>query len=71
MGDRVGMLLDLSEGYLLFFKNGVKHGPGFPAGSVFGPVNHAMQLGYDFRDMGGELLFDAAGRSIASGRPWA
>jgi hypothetical protein len=70
-GDRVGMLLDLNEGYLLFFKNGVKHGPGYPAGSVFGPVAHAMQMGYDFRDMGGKLLFDAEGRSLVTGRPWA
>jgi hypothetical protein len=70
-GDRVGMLLDLDQGYLLFFKNGVKHGAGYPAGSIVGPVAHAMQMGYDFRDMGGHLLFDAEGRSLATGRPWA
>jgi hypothetical protein len=33
-GDRVGVLLDLDEGSLRFFKNGVQHGPGYPAGSV-------------------------------------
>jgi hypothetical protein len=43
-GDRVGVLLDLNNGSLLFFKNGVQHGPGYPAGSVTGPVVHALQL---------------------------
>jgi hypothetical protein len=43
--DRVGVLLDLDEGSLQFFKNGLKHGPGFPAGSVTAPVVHAVQLG--------------------------
>jgi hypothetical protein len=43
-GDRVGLLLDLDDGSLCFFKNGVKHGPGYLAGSVTGPVVHAMQL---------------------------
>ena len=43
-GDRVGVLLDLDEGSLRFFKNGVQHGPGYPAGSVTGPVVHASQL---------------------------
>jgi hypothetical protein len=36
-GDRVGVLLDLNEGSLRFFKNGVQHGPGYPADSVTGP----------------------------------
>jgi hypothetical protein len=43
-GDRVGVLLDLNEGSLRFFKNGVQHGPGYPAGSVTGPVVCAVQL---------------------------
>jgi hypothetical protein len=43
-GDRVGMLLDLNDGSLRFFKNGVQHGPGYPAGSVTGPVVHAVQM---------------------------
>jgi hypothetical protein len=43
-GDRVGVLLDLNNGSLLFFKNGVQHGPGFPAGSVAGPVVAAAEL---------------------------
>jgi hypothetical protein len=37
-GDRVGVLLDLNNGSLRFFKNGVQHGPGYPAGRVMGPV---------------------------------
>ena len=43
-GDRVGVLLDLNKGSLLFFKNGVQHGPGYPAGSVTGPVVAALEL---------------------------
>jgi hypothetical protein len=45
-GDRVGVLLDLDNGSLRFFKNGVQHGPGYPAGSVTGPVVHAVQMFY-------------------------
>jgi hypothetical protein len=41
-GDRVGILLDLDLGSLCFFKNGKQHGPGYPAGSVIGPVVHAV-----------------------------
>jgi hypothetical protein len=43
-GDRVGMLLDLDDGSLRFFKNGAQHGPGYPAGSVTGPVVAAASL---------------------------
>jgi hypothetical protein len=43
-GDRVGVLLDVDDGSLLFFKNGVQHGPGYPAGSITGPVVPALQL---------------------------
>jgi hypothetical protein len=43
-GERVGVLLDLDEGLLRFFKNGVQHGPGYPAGSVTGPVVCAVQI---------------------------
>jgi hypothetical protein len=45
-GDRVGVLLDLDNGSLRFFKNGVENGPGYAAGSVTGPVVHAVQLRY-------------------------
>jgi hypothetical protein len=45
--DRVGVLLDLNNGSLLFFKNGVQNGPGYPAGSVTGPVVAAVELGYE------------------------
>jgi hypothetical protein len=44
LDDRVGVLLDLDGGSLRFFKNGVQHGPGFPAGSVTGPVVAAVQM---------------------------
>jgi hypothetical protein len=43
-GDRVGVLLDLDNGSLRFFKNGVQHGPGYAAGSVTGPVLAAVQM---------------------------
>jgi hypothetical protein len=44
-GDRVGVLLDLNNGSLLFFKNGIQHGPGYAAGSVTGPVVAAVEMG--------------------------
>jgi hypothetical protein len=40
------MLLDLDNGSLRFFKNGVQHGPGYAAGSVTGPVVAAAQMCY-------------------------
>jgi hypothetical protein len=43
-GDRVGVLLDLDEGSLRFFKNGVQHGPGYAAGSVTGPAVCAVLM---------------------------
>ena len=43
-GDRVGVLLDLDNGSLRFFKNGVQHGPGYAAGSVTGSVVAAVQM---------------------------
>jgi hypothetical protein len=51
-GGRVGVLLDLDEGSLRFFKTGslVQYGPGFLAGSVTGPVVCAVQ--FDQSDTG-------------------
>ena len=46
-GDRMGILLDLDDGSLRFFKNGVEHGPGYPAGSVTGPVALAAHMYYN------------------------
>jgi hypothetical protein len=43
-GDRVGMLLDLNDGSLRFFINGVQHGAAFAAGSVTGPVVAAVMM---------------------------
>jgi hypothetical protein len=45
-GDHVGVLLDLDEGSLRFFKNGVLNGASYPPGSVHGPVVHALQMYY-------------------------
>jgi ABC-type molybdate transport system substrate-binding protein len=55
--DRVGVLLDLDNGSLRFFKNGVEHGPGYAAGSVTGPVVVAVQM-YD-KDASVRLLPNA------------
>ena len=57
-GDRMGILLDLDDGSLRFFKNGVEHGPGYPAGSVTGPVARAAQM--DYEGESARLLPDAA-----------
>jgi hypothetical protein len=60
-GDRIGLLLDLDNHWLLFFKNGKKHGRGYTAaasssalggnypcaGSVTGPVVLAMQMYFE------------------------
>jgi hypothetical protein len=46
-GDRVGVMLDLNNGSLLFFKNGVQHGSGYAAGSVTGPVVAAVEMGLE------------------------
>ena len=43
-GDRVGMLLDLNDGSLCFFRNGEEHGEGYPAGTVTGPVVAAVRM---------------------------
>jgi hypothetical protein len=56
-GDRVGVLLDLGNGSLRFFKNGVEHGPGYAASSVMGPVVAAVQMIY--KDASVRLLPDA------------
>jgi hypothetical protein len=56
-GDRVGVLLDLDNSSLRFFKNGVAHGPGYPAGSVTGPVVAAVKM-YQ-RDLSVRLLPNA------------
>jgi hypothetical protein len=56
-GERVGVLLDLDNGSLHFFKNGVAHGSGYVAGSVTGPVVHALQVFY--ADKSVRLLPDA------------
>jgi hypothetical protein len=51
-GDRVGMLLDLDDGSLRFFKNGAQHGPGYATGSVTGPVVAAVQMILDNSSVG-------------------
>ena len=63
LGDRMGFLLDLDDGSLRFFKNGVEHGSGYPAGSVTGPVVLGVQMRWNDRHDGPSavrLLPDAA-----------
>jgi hypothetical protein len=55
--DRVGLLLDLDDGSLRFFKNGKQYGPGYPAGSVTGPVVIAVNMHYASQSV--QLLTDA------------
>ena len=57
-GDRMGILLDLDDGSLRFFRNGVEHGPGYPAGSVTGPVALAAHMSHEGTAL--RLLPDAA-----------
>jgi hypothetical protein len=57
-GDRIGMLLNLDNGSLRFFRNGVPVGPGYPLGSVTGPVVHAVHM--DYSRCSAKLLKDAA-----------
>jgi hypothetical protein len=56
-GDCVGVLLDLNNGSVRFFKNGVQHGPGYAAGSVAGPVVAAVLMYY--KDSSVRLLQNA------------
>ncbi len=57
-GDRMGILLDLDDSSLRFFRNGVEHGPGYPAGSVTGPVALAAHMSHEGTAL--RLLPDAA-----------
>jgi hypothetical protein len=60
-GDRLGILVDLNAGCLLFFKNGEKNGPGFTAG-VTGSIVLAIQFGG-----AGQSATILAGAKIPSG----
>jgi hypothetical protein len=44
MGDRIGVLLDLDAGWLRFYRNGKRYGPGFTEG-VTGPLVRVVGLG--------------------------
>jgi hypothetical protein len=61
-GDKLGVLLDLDAGSVLFFKNGAKHGPGWAAGSVTDPVVLAVQIYY--KGSSGEVVADAVRPSM-------
>ena len=44
VGDRIGVRLNCDDGSLQFFKNGEAMGPGFPPGTISGPVVGAVEL---------------------------
>ena len=67
-GDRMGVLLDLDDGSLRFFKNGVEHGPGYPAGSVTGPVAAAVQMHYADGEIDGEVYQGNAARLLSEAK---
>jgi hypothetical protein len=57
--DRVGVLLNLNDGSILFFRNGTKHGPGYPPGSISAPVVQSVQL-----------LLQGASAALLPDAPW-
>ena len=73
-GDRVGVLLDLDVGSLEYFRNGEKHGPGFPPGSVSGPVVHAIQMKFmvhEDKSTSPQTNHPISGRLLAAAEPAA
>ena len=69
-GDRLGVLANLDDGSLRYFKSGLPHGPGWPAGSVQGPVaGGAVVLGAQMGYVGQSvrLLAPIGSRSRCSG----
>jgi hypothetical protein len=68
-GDRVGVLLDLDEGWIRFYRNGKRIGPGFTEG-VTGPLVRAAHLhgmGTLVRVVPGAVAPEGAG---AVDEPW-
>ena len=68
-GDRVGVLLDLDAGWLRFYRNGKRCGPGFTAG-VTGPLLRAAQVteaGQRLTVLPGAVAPEGAG---AADEPW-
>jgi hypothetical protein len=53
-GDRVGVLLDLDAGWLRFYLNGKRCGPGYTEG-VTGPLVRAAQITGQYTDAGQQL----------------
>jgi hypothetical protein len=69
VGDRVGVLLDLDAGWLRFYRNGERYGPGFTEG-VTGPLVRAAQLctkGDQVTVLPGAVAPEGAG---AADEPW-
>jgi hypothetical protein len=68
-GDRVGVLLDLEEGWLRFYRNGKRCGPGYTEG-VTGPLLRAAQVtdaGQQLAVLPGAVAPEGAG---AADEPW-
>ena len=68
-GDRVGVLLDLDAGWLRFYRNGKRCGPGYTEG-VTGPLLRAAQVtevGHQLTVLPGAVAPEGAG---AADEPW-
>jgi hypothetical protein len=68
-GDRIGVLLDLDAGWLRYYRNDKRCGPGFTEG-VTGPLVRAVQLywkGEKATVLPGAVAPEGAG---AAGEPW-
>jgi hypothetical protein len=69
-GDRIGVLLDLDAGWLRYYRNGKRCGPGFTEG-VRGPLARAAQLAYAGHKMtvlSGAVVPEGAGDAD---EPWS
>jgi hypothetical protein len=69
MGDRIGVLLDLDAGWMRFYRNGNRCGPGY-TGGVTGPLVRAAQLddtGHKLMVLPGAVAPEGAG---GAAEPW-
>jgi hypothetical protein len=72
-GDRIGVLLDLDAGWLRFYRNGERCGPGYTEG-VTGPLLRAAQI-YNNLNLKGDKLTVLPGAAAPEGagaadEPW-
>jgi hypothetical protein len=71
-GDRVGVLLDLDAGWLRFYRNGKRCGPGYTEG-VTGPLlraAHLCQMGDEVAVLPAAAAPEGAGAADETWEPW-